>query len=77
MSYSFNPFTGNFDDQGSSPYGTLANPFPATGFYSYDTDGNLWLVTIDNTGHLTTTFQEPAGGEIFGLWSFLPRTYSQ
>lgn len=76
----YNPFTQNFDyiqDNANSEIGSVNNPFPSTGFYMYDTDGNLWIVTIDNTGQLTTTIGEPAGGEIFGLWSFLPRTYSE
>jgi hypothetical protein len=34
---------------GSAPaYGTLANPFPAAGFYMYASDGTLELVTIDS-----------------------------
>lgn len=46
------PSTGpSAPDFGSS----LANPFPATGFYIRDAvDAQTWLVTIDSTGHLTT-----------------------
>lgn len=56
MPYTFNPFIGNFDDQGPLPFGTAANPFPATGFYINDTSGARWLITLDTSGHFVATF---------------------
>lgn len=70
MAVVFNPFIGDFDYVGQAPFGTLGHPFPATGFYMYDTAGILYLVTIDHaTGALTTAVVSSGGtsGSPYGL----------
>lgn len=46
MAYTFNPFTGNFDDQGPAPLGTSTNPFPASGEYQYDETGTKLFIRV-------------------------------
>lgn len=68
----YDPYLGSIR-MADTGYGTLANPFPATGLYWYDTTGALWLVTIDATGHLVTT-SVPA---MIGPWLSLGLTNIQ
>lgn len=76
MGWIFNPFTGTFDATGSSggstPLGTITNPFPSSGAYFLDSSGNEWALSIDTTGHVVTTLISGGGGTTFLLGGFFP-----
>lgn len=66
MSYTFNPFTSNFD--------FWSNDFGTGGFYMTDADGHRWHITIATDGTFTATDTTVTVGTPMGL--LLALTYA-